>query len=630
MCGIIGCNWEDRGFLEKGMNAICHRGPDDSGMFFDKGVSLGHRRLSIIDLSAKGRQPMSNENRSVWIVFNGEIYNYKKLREKLRGRHEFKSNTDTEILIHLYEERGFDMLKELQGMFAFCIYDSVKRIFFVARDRAGIKPLYYHAGNEKFLFCSEIKGLLEYYGLKRVVNKDALSSFLAFRANTKEETMFKGIKKLMPGHFFVYELENNRFWTRKYWDVSFDKTNGNERFFKTQLFCLLDDAVNSYLVADVPYGAYLSGGVDSGTVVSLMNKYAEGRVKTFSVGFAEEEGKTELSAAKELAEKLGTEHHELIIDRNAVKHLPNIIYQSDEPMADPTSIPTYLLSKYTKQKGVSVVLTGEGADELFAGYPQYKFMKMREKILSKIPSNMRKIFPFVLKHTPDYLLNKGFKFASALGEKGIERFSNFLMANRQSEQYLQQLAIFNEKEQDELLKTKTKLYERYDKYFCGERQIVGKCQMLDFKEPMVDDLLMKVDKNTMAFSVEARVPFLEHRVIELANKIPDGLKLKGFGKDKYILRESMKNLIPERTRKRKKRHFFVPIDSWFNDELSALTKELLNEQYVRKQKIFNPRYIKKIWNGLDRSRLFYARQLWCLLGFQIWHRQYIENGKIKI
>ncbi len=630
MCGIIGFNYEDKDFLKKALKEIKHRGPDDYGTFSDKNISLGHRRLSIIDLSKSGNQPMSNEKETIWIIFNGEIYNFKKLKEQLKEKHNFKSNTDTEILIHLYEEKGIDMLHQLQGMFAFCIYDSKKEILFLARDRIGIKPLYYYNSGKKFIFCSEIKGILQNKEISRQVNLDSLSSFLVFRANTQEQTLFNKIKKLMPGHFLIYNLKNNKLKKQKYWDLKISPQNKNKNYYLIKLKELLMDSVKVRLMSDVPYGAYLSGGVDSGTVVSLMSKYSPQPIKTFSVGFEEEED-SETNEARFLAEKLNTNHHELLIKQDSVKYLPQIIYQSDEPIADPTIIPIYLLSKYAK-KYSTVILTGEGADELFAGYPQYKFMKINNKIIRPLPRALKKQIPTIINKIPKSILDKGFKFASFLGEKGIERFSNFINSNISSQQYLNQISIFNEEEQSELLNKKINLYKKYNSYFKNSnfKALITNCQKLDFKEPMVEDLLMKVDKNTMAFSIEGRVPFLDHRLVELAWKIPSNLKLKSIIKDKEILRESVKNLIPKQTRKRKKRHFFVPINNWFKDELSSLKKELLSKTYIDKQKIFNYTYIKKINKEFSRSKLFYSRQLWALITFQIWYKQHIENEKIKI
>ncbi|MFH1307815.1 MAG: asparagine synthase (glutamine-hydrolyzing) [archaeon] len=628
MCGIIGFNWQDKPLLRKALKKIYHRGPDDSGTYEDKYISLGHRRLSIMDLSKAGKQPMSNEDETLWIVFNGEIYNFQELKAELKNKHTFKSNSDTEILLHLYEEYGFEMLSKLQGMFAFAIYDSKKKELFIARDRVGIKPLYYYKEGKKFIFASEIKAILQEKSIKREVNSDALSSFLTFRANTLENSMFKGIKKLMPSHFLIYNLKANKFKISKYWILNFSNKKINP---EKELIILLNDAVKSRLMSDVPYGSYLSGGVDSGTLVSLMGRFSSQPIKTFSVGF-EQEQHSEAEEARFIAENLETDHHELLIKEDSVKNLPSIIYHADEPVSDPTSIPLYLLSKYTK-KYCTVILTGEGSDELFAGYPQYKFMKIHHSLIRKIPNPLRAALPVLVKSSPNFIIDKVFKFSSALGDKGIQRFSNFVNSDNYSSQYLNQISIFNEEEQSELLNQKINLYEKYRQiYFKNitSDKLLTACQYFDFSEPLVDDLLMKVDKNTMAFAIEGRVPFLDYRIVELAAKIPSSLKLRGFTKDKFILRKSVKGLIPEQTRNRPKKHFFVPIDSWFKHELSTLRSELLSKQYINKQKIFNYNYIEKVNKNFSKSRLFYSRQLWSLIVFQIWYKQFIENEKIQV
>ncbi|MBI2631594.1 asparagine synthase (glutamine-hydrolyzing) [Candidatus Pacearchaeota archaeon] len=634
MCGIFGFNWSDDQYLRKAVKKTAHRGPDATGFYNNGRVSLGHNRLSIIDLSKAGKQPMSNESGDIWIVFNGEIYNYLDLKKLLKKRHEFKSNTDTEILLHLYEESGTEILNKLQGMFAFCIYDLRKKRLFLARDRAGKKPLYYYNIKDKFIFASEIKAILEDKDIKRTVDLHALQSYLTFRANTIDKTLFSGIRKLMPGHYLIYNLKENKLALGKYWDLKENNEMVNFNYAEKELKRLLEDSVKCRLRSDVPYGAYLSGGVDSGTIVALMNKFVSVPIKTFSVGFNIEKY-SELSEARFLAEKIGTDHKELVIDDKSLKYLPEIVYQGDEPMSDPTAIPTYLLSKFTK-KYCTVILTGEGADELFAGYPQYKFMKAHYYFVRPLPRIARKSIFLTIKKTPDSILNKAFRFSSALGEKGKERFKNFLLSNSFSEQYLNQVAIFNQEEKKDLLLSNIKKedycknYEK--KYFSSLRadNLIKKCALLDFKEPMVDDLLMKIDKNTMAFSIEARAPFLDYRIIELSAKIPDDLKLNGFTKDKFILRRVAKDLIPKETMHRKKKHFFVPIESWCEKELSSLRDDLLSTNYLNKQGIFNPEYIKKINRGFNNSKLFYSRQLWSLLVFQIWHKQYIENEKVKI
>ena len=405
----------------------------------------------------------------------------------------------------------------------------------------------------------------------------AIPSFLIFRANTERETLFKGIFKLEPGNFLIYNLKEKQATIKKYWDLNLNIEEKPEKYFIKKIKNILNDSVRSRLVSDVPYGAYLSGGLDSGTIVSLMNKYSKKPVQTFSVGFEDEEH-TETNEARFLAEKLQTNHHELLIKEDSVKKLPEIIYNTDEPMADPTSIPIYFLSEYAK-KYCTVILTGEGADEIFAGYPQYKFMKLHQTFIRNRPIYLRNKLPLIMKNLPQPIIDKAFKFASALGEKGIDRFSNFVNTDNYSEQYLNQISIFNKKEQTELLNKKIEIYKKYSPYFKNstKENIITNCQKLDFKNPMVEDLLMKVDKNTMAHSIEGRVPFLDHRLVELGFKIPPNLRLKGFTNDKYILRKSFKNLLPRQTATRKKKHFFVPINNWFKNELSSLKKELLSK-----------------------------------------------------
>ncbi len=629
MCGIIGFNWEDALLLRKALEAIEHRGPDSSGTFTDKGISLGHRRLSIIDLSRAGKQPMSNESGDSWIIFNGEIYNFEKLKSQLKKKHIFKSGTDTELLIHLYEEQGEAMVSSLEGMFAFCIYDSQKKTLFLARDKAGIKPLYYHTQEKKFLFCSEIKGILEDARIKREVNTEALPSYLMFRANTTQQTFFKRIFKIPAGHTLRYDLKKHTLQIKKYWEylpspstISFKEASNNLR-------SLLEDSVKGQLMSDVPYGMYLSGGVDSGTIATLVKKYATQPLRSFSVGFAEEEH-SEAKEAQFLADHIGSEHRELILDASAVNHIPQVVYQGDEPMADPTALPVYLLSKMAK-KHCTVILTGEGADELFAGYPQYRFMMLHQKLLRPFPQTLRKAGANIVTALPSVVLNKAFSFASALGQKGKERYKKFACAHSFAEQYLQQVALFNQEEQYALLGKKKEIYPSYqEKYFTDKKStLLGECQRLDFKESMVDDLLMKLDKNAMTFAIEGRVPFIDGRIMNLSMKLPDTYKMCGRN-NKILLRSAVKDLLPKQTAQRKKRHFFVPIDNWLTTELSSLKNQLLSKKFLDDQGIFKAKEVDKMVAGIKDSRLFYARQLWSLLVFQIWYQQYINHEQIKL
>jgi len=629
MCGIIGFNWDDSILLKKILKKINYRGPDGFGVFSDDKVSLGHRRLSILDLSSNGRQPMSNEDGTIWITFNGEIYNFQELKESLiKKGYKFKSDTDTEVIIHLYEEEGIECLKKFNGMFAFCIYDSRSKLFFLARDRFGIKPLYYSLQKDKFIFCSEIKGILESPFFFKKIDLSPLNYFLSFRANTSEDSFFSGIKKLSPGSYLIFDLKSKKIRIKKnYWSLSFSPENSSFNYFSSKLREELERSVKNQMVSDVPYGAFLSGGVDSGTIVSLMSQFSEKPVETFSVGF--DNSSDELNEAKYLSEKFQTNHHELIIKKDSIKFLPEIIYHLDEPMSDPTSIPTFLLSKYTK-KFVTVVLTGEGSDEIFCGYPQYKFMKLRNNIFIKNINKLANPISSISKKIPPHFLNIGFRFASELGEKGIERFNNFLSSKNLSTQYLNLVSLFNEEEKKELLRFKSlDFYTQFKNQF-NKKNILNSCMAFDFKGNMVEDLLMKLDKNAMAFSLEGRVPFLDNYIVSLMSRAPEKFKLKGFSKDKFILRKSFSNIVPKPTVNRKKKHFFVPINEWMESELSGLREDLFSEKYLKTQGIFNPLYFKKILKGFKNSRLFYSRQLWSLLTFQIWYKQFIENEKIKV
>ena len=434
----------------------------------------------------------------------------------------------------------------------------------------------------------------------------------------------------MPGHYMIYDLSKNKISKiKRYWKLNFGIENKKEKILKAELKNLLFDSIKKRLMSDVPFGAYISGGVDSGAVVSIMKNFCSKPIETFSVGFENEEY-SETDEARFLAEKLGTNHHQLLIKEDSVKYLPKIVYHLDEPMSDPTSIPIYLLSKYTK-KYCTVILTGEGSDELFAGYPQYKFMKFHNTFIRNMPKIFRRSIPLIVNKIPKNLLNYGFKFASELGEKGTERFSNFVNSNSYSEQYLNQISIFNEQEKKELFARKynKNLYKQYSGNFKKDF-LINSCSKFDFEGNMAEDLLMKLDKNTMAFSIEGRVPFLDHRLVELAFKIPEKMKLRYFIKDKFILREIVKDILPRQTCTREKKHFFVPINNWFNNELLQLKENLLSKQYIEKQGIFKYNYIKRINEGFKKSRLFYSRQLWSLITFQVWYKQYIENEKIEI
>ncbi len=640
MCGILGFNWDNKTLVRKMTDVMTHRGPDASGYYTDKNVSLGHRRLSIIDLSERGNQPMCNEDGTVWITYNGEIYNFKEIKEELEKEgHKFKSDTDTEVIIHAYEKYGESCLNHFNGIFAFCIYDTKNKRLFLARDRLGIKPLYYYINEEEFIFASEIKGIIEYDMVKREINPRALNRFVTLRYISGKETILKGIYKLEPGYKAVYDLKKKNLEVKRFWDINFENTEGKEKsedFYKKKILEILEDSVKKRLIADVPLGAYLSGGIDSSSIVALMNKINPEGINTFSVGFEDDIVGNELGHARKISELFNTDHNEVEIRSNIVKELPKIVWHLDEPMSDPAAVPNYVLSEHAKKK-VTVILTGDGADELFAGYDQYKFLMMGYK-MRNLPPFIRKIMmPAMIKAAPLSVLNKVYQYSSATGKKMFERFANFIaiIDTDKAKAYHDVVSVFDEQEKKELfsenLNSQTNnsyLKEVNKKYFNNNTDFLNQLLYMDMKTYLAEDLLMKPDKMCMAFGIEARVPYLDYRLVEFAANIPQRLKLKGLT-TKYILKKSLQEVIPKEVIYRKKQPFQVPLDRWISKDLKGLFRDLLSEQEIKKQGFFREEYIEKIFKNYDKSRLYYGRQLWSLVNFALWHKIYIEKQKPK-
>lgn len=633
MCGICGfAGFEDKKLLRNMCKSISHRGPDQHGTYSDKKVSLGHRRLSIIDLSERGRQPMCNENEDVWITFNGEVYNFQSVRNELEEKgHRFRSDTDTEVIIHAYEEYGDECLNLFNGDFAFSIYDSRKgkNLLFLARDRIGIKPLYYYFSKEngEFLFASEIKAILE-HNIARKVNKKVLNKYISLRFNPGEETMFDGICKVLPGHFMKYDIKNNSLEKNEWWDVSIQQRRLSEKDAVKEFVSLFKKSVERRLISDVPLGAYLSGGIDSSSIVGLMKKIKEERgendkIKTFSVGFGYGEETDELKHAKKISDFFGTDHKEYLVKSDLVKTLPKIVWHCDEPLADPALIPVYLLSRKAK-KDVTVVLTGDGGDEVLAGYEQHKFMNHNIK---KVPRFIRKSAgAFVLKKTPDKILDKFFKYSSALGDEGKNRAVKFLKSCSNEEEYFSIVSIYDKEERKKLLKEENfqnieNMYEPYDKEW--NKGLQGGLYM-ELKTVLPENMLMKADKMTMAHAIEERVPFLDHNLVEFCFSLENNLKLRGKN-EKYLLKKSMQNIVPRQIIKRKKQRFYVPIDLWIKEDMGYFVDTLLDKKEITGDGYFDYKYIEKIKKNYGRSRLYYARQLWNLINFQMWNKIYIKQ-----
>ncbi|MBU2637995.1 MAG: asparagine synthase (glutamine-hydrolyzing) [Nanoarchaeota archaeon] len=561
MCGIAGFSWNDKALLKRMCDAIVHRGPDQFGYYEDKGISLGHRRLSIIDLSDKAKQPMFNEDCSIALVYNGEIYNFKTLRDSLEKKgHRFKSETDSEVIIHAYEEFGEDCVQMFNGMFAFALWDNNKKKLFMARDRAGIKPLYYWFDGTRLMFASEIKAIIKNEEVIKAIDKSSLYHFLGRKVVFGNKTFFEGINKLLPGHTLMFH--KGAIEIKPYYSFEFKQSSDKYDFEET-----FGNVIKDMLVADVPIGVFLSGGLDSSLVTAFMAKH-QAKVSTFTVGFGLETD--EFSYAKQVAEKFSTDHHELNISfSDMTKVLDKVIWHMDEPIADPAILPTYIMSSFARKKA-TVCLIGEGADELFAGYSKYRLTKYLPKhlyfsVADVVFSNSKK----------KRLLNK------ACFEKAPESY--------------------------------LKPYFKIKNSLCS-------AMAFDFREIMPNFQLMKVDKMTMANSLEARVPFLDNRIIRLGEEIKNKYKLHGK-MGKWLLRETAKKALPPAFSTDKKRSFYTPLRDWFNSELidTAYSELICSE-------LFNQDFVDKIFKQQKESirRYKYSTQLWMLYVIEKWHKRFIS------
>jgi len=628
ICGFYGLN--DKELLKRMSHIMTYRGPDDNGFFIDNNIGIANQRLSIIDLKT-GHQPIHNEDESIWITFNGEIYNFKELRAVLEKKgHRFYSNSDTEVIVHAYEEYGNSCVNHFNGMFAFAIWDSNKKQLFLARDRLGIKPLYYIFFDEKFLFASEIKSLLQYEVTSREINYNSLNNFFTFRYVPGEKTILKGINRLLPGHILIYK--NKQIKISKYWDLDFCPTNEKIDYYVNNLRSLIKDSVKKRLIADVPLGIFLSGGIDSTAILSYANEFSDKQVKTFNLSFCDWPD-NELKHAKLASNFFNTDNDEIIVKPDIIKKLPEVIWHMDEPVADPTAILNYVLAEKAS-KSVKVILTGEGADEIFAGYEQYKIMNLAKTYNKIVPKFVQKSLIQGLKILPK--------------ETFFMKLSNYLSSiNNTPKSYVELLSIFDKSEKEFLYSEDlTRKIGSLDSdlksvscYFKNSYDMLNKMLLSDIKTWLPNNMLIKLDMMSMAHSIEARVPFLDHRIVEFSSKIPTKLKLKGLN-EKFVLKKSMTKKIPKEILIRKKQRFFVPLDFWFKNNLSYITDNLcLESEFLRKN--FNKKFILKLLDYQKNSshktilkhnqllRLYYPRQIWSLLTIAMWHKIYIENDPTK-
>ncbi len=632
MCGICGkinrdtAKPVDRDLIEAMNNVILYRGPDDDGFYFFQNVGLAIRRLSIIDLSS-GKQPIFNEDKTIAIVYNGEIYNFQQLRQELTAKgHKFRTQTDTETIVHLYEEEGEDCVKKLRGMFGFAIYDTNKRKLFLVRDRFGIKPIYYAFDNEKLLFGSELKCLLQDDSLQRDLDILSLNTYFSFMNTVAPNSIFSSVKKLLPGHYLTYQ--NDSVSIKQYWHTSF-KEEANKLSLpeaEEQLLDIIQESVKIRLISDVPLGAFLSGGVDSSTIVALMSQVSSEPVKTFSIGF-DVKAYNELEYAKKIAELFETDHHEYMVTPDATNIIDDLIWHLDEPFADASAIPTYFVSKIAREN-VTVVLTGDGGDEMFAGYPHYQSETLLNRI-GKIPAFVRNglIKPF-LRNLPN-ISSATFNYQKDRLYRNLDRIDL-----TPEERFFSRHQVFSDDE-------KHQLYSRdLVNMMNGEFQIgpgildllqvptdqnsINKLLYLDTNIYLPNDMLVKVDRMSMANSLEARVPLLDHKLAEFVINLPSSMKLRG-SETKYILKKALSKLLPKEILYRKKQGFNIPLDVWFRNDLEEMARETLFDRTSTNRGFFKKGYIDKIIKSHKNKERDLSNQLWSLILFEKWCRRFVDK-----
>ena len=631
MCGICGIfnfnNKEpiDKNLIQRMTSVLKHRGPDDEGYYFGSQVAgrrsqvgLGVRRLSIIDLET-GHQPIHNENKSIWIVFNGEIYNFRDLREVLEKKgHRFYTNSDTETIVHLYEDYKEDCVKHLRGMFAFAIWDNKKKTLFLARDRMGQKPIIYAIFKNSLIFASEIKSLLQVPGVKREIDFKALDYYLTYQYIPSPLTIFQNMKKLPPASILICD-EKGQIRIKRYWNLSFrSKTKMLEEEYSQRILELLTEATRLRLISDVPLGAFLSGGIDSSAIVGLMSQLTSQPVKTFSIGF-EEEDFSELNYARIIAKLFGTDHHEFIVKPRIVDILPKLIWHYDEPCADSSTILLYYIAQETR-KYVTVALSGDGGDESFAGYERYRAHKIAS-YYEKLPGFLReKIITKVLSHFPEpakrkSLLRRLKHFSQAISLSPEERniyWHSYFNKEEKNRLYSQEMRerVKNVNSSDYLLE----VYRKSD-----GKDFLDQTLFVDLMTYLPEDLLVKMDIATMANSLEVRSPFLDHKLMEFNATIPSNLKLKGLT-SKYILKKTLKKLLPAKILKRGKMGFGVPIGKWFRKELKDYLKEILLDRKSLSRVYFERKRIEELLVEHASGRIDHGYRLWTLLNLELWHR----------
>lgn len=620
MCGIAGImRHGGKPVTVQEITAMCsalvHRGPDDYGYHIDQQAGLGMRRLSIIDLKT-GHQPVHNEDRSIFVVLNGEIYNYKMLRKELEERgHRFYTETDTETLAHLYEDYGKGFVSKLRGMFAFALWDANSRLLLLGRDRLGIKPLYYASVNGRFMFGSEVKALLELPEMDRNLNWHSVNHYFTGLSTPADESIIEGIHKLEPGCILSVAADGQQRLDH-YWEVEFKPDRGrSEGDFAEGLRELLEESVRLHLVSDVPVGAFLSGGMDSSSVVALMARLNSNSIKTFSIGF-QERAYDESRYARLIADQFGTEHYELIVDPDIEGLIEDISWYLDEPLGDSSAIPTYIVSRLASEQ-VKVVLSGDGGDELFAGYDKYQ-VERRERRYEMIPSAVRKAMGIAGDLLPEGA--KGRNFLRHIALSGADRYLDASTLFRTD----QKRRLFCADVRDCIL-AGDPLSHQSRILATSREDWLSAAQHLDLKSYLPLDILTKVDRMSMANSLEARVPLLDHRLVEFAATIPPEYRLRD-GETKSIFKRAMRGILPDRIIDRPKQGFAAPFRVWFKSRLGDFVRQVLLSETAARRGILDPGYVRFLLT-LHESGRDLSMQLWTLLSFELWCRTFLDRSR---
>ncbi|MFZ5559795.1 MAG: asparagine synthase (glutamine-hydrolyzing) [Patescibacteria group bacterium] len=629
MCGIAGYIGDgNQKILKKMTDLIKYRGPDDEGFYLKEGVGLGMRRLSIIDL-VTGKQPIYNEDKSVVVVFNGEIYNFQELRKELilKG-HRFYTDSDTEVIVHQYEENKENCFKRFNGMFAIAIWDNSLKKIILARDRLGKKPLYYTLQNNTFIFASELKALISHPSVKKELDFNSLNKYLTYEYIPAPWAIFKNVFKLEPANYLVYSAKEKNYKIRQFWDINFNPISNfiNKENCLKELENRLSQAVKYRLISDVPLGVLLSGGLDSSTVTYYAQKNSDKKIRTFFIGFTEKSYDESLYSSR-VAKFLGTEHYVKILKpKDSLRLIPEIYNLLDEPLADPSLIPTYLLSKITREE-VTVALAGDGGDELFAGYDTHlahKIVKYYEIIPEFLRKNINKILLKFTTLLPVSYSNLSFDFRFKKMLSGLDYPINF--------RHQVWLGAFLPSERENLFTPDAKnkidegllfndLKRHWDRF--PQESVENKLLYLDFKQYLQDDILTKVDRASMYNSLEVRAPFLDYRVVDFVCSLPFSYKFR-YWQRKYLLKELMKDKLPAEVIYRKKKGFGIPLAKWMKKELKKLTLDLLEKNNIKRQDIFNHIYIEKLLNEHFNGKRDNRKLLWALMVFQIWYKNYYK------